>query len=365
VKNFGKEQWREILFHKWVQWQLEGQLKAVQAHAKKRGMSIGLYHDLALGADPSSADLWGNQDYFFSGLRVGAPPDAFAQQGQDWGVPPPNMEAFQDTGYDLFIKEVQNNCRFGGALRIDHVMRFFRLFCIPEGYPAAKGAYLKQPFEDLLRIVCLESLRNEVLIVGEDLGTVPEYVRDRLQAMDILSYKLLYFERDDEQGFVLPQDYPELALVTITTHDLPTLAGFWIHKDINVRQETGMFETHEAAIEAAREREADKQRLLSRLDELGLLSEHSHRDARAYPEVTGDLHHAVVSFLAHTPAKIFMVTQEDLLKECDQQNLPGSTVEYPNWSLKMKYTLEDLRADPEAEAFCRMFRDVVDRSGRS
>jgi len=189
-------------------------------------------------------------------------------------------------------------------------------------------------------------------------------VRDRLQAMEILSYKLLYFERDDQQGFVLPQNYPELALVTITTHDLPTLAGFWIHRDINVRRETDMFENREAALDATAEREADKQRLLSRLHELCLLPEHSDRDARAYPEVTGELHHAVVSFLAQTPSKIFMLTQEDLLKECDQQNLPGSTVEYPNWSLKMKYTVEDLRTNPEAQAFCDMFRDVVDRSGR-
>ncbi|MBW2330996.1 MAG: 4-alpha-glucanotransferase [Deltaproteobacteria bacterium] len=365
AQRFRQEHWQEVLFYKYVQWQLEKQLAEVQDHAKSRGMCIGLYHDLALAIDRFSADFWAYQDFFISRLRVGAPPDAFSQHGQDWGFPPPNMEKFRETGYDLFVKEIQKNCAFGGALRIDHVMRFFHLYCIPGGEPPNNGAYVSQPFEDLIRIVALESVRNQVVIIGEDLGTVPVYIRNILKAANIFSYRLLYFEKDDQQDFIRPQDYPELALVTVTTHDLPTLAGFWTHRDIKVRKQAGMFDNQQAFIEAAAERTADKKKLLGLLQELGLLPGHCSADVNTYPEVTGELHNAVVGFLALTPAKLFILSQEDLFKETDQQNLPGTTAEYPNWSLKMKYTLEQLCKDPKVRAFCEMFRNWIDRSGRA
>ncbi len=365
VQRFRQEQWQDVLFYKYIQWQLEKQLGQIQNYAESRGMCIGLYHDLALAIDRFSADFWAYQNFFIPKLRVGAPPDAFSQHGQDWGFPPPDMEKFRETGYDLLIKEIQKNCAFGGALRIDHVMRFFHLYCIPEDEPPSKGAYISQPFEDLLMIVALESVRNQVVIVGEDLGTVSPYIRKRLTEANILSYRLLYFEKDNQQNFVLPEDYPELALVTVTTHDLPTLAGFWTHRDIEVRKEAGMLENQQALIEAAAERTVDKEKLLGLLQELGLLPEHCSTDVNAYPEVTGELHNAVVGFLAMTPAKLFILSQQDLFKETDQQNLPGTTNEYPNWSLKMKYALEQLRSDPEARAFSDMFRNWIKRSGRN
>ena len=365
VKRFREEHGQEILFHKWVQWQIETQLDQAQAYAKSRGMQLGLYHDLALAADRFSADFWAYQDFYFSNLRVGAPPDAFSQLGQDWGVPPPNMEAFREAGYGLFIKEIEKSCRFGGALRIDHVMRFFHLFCIPEGDRPAQGAYLSQPFEELLGIVSLESVRSRTLIIGEDLGTVPGYVREKLREKNILSYRLLYFERENGQRFLLPHEYPDLALVTVSTHDLPTLTGFWSHADVEIRKQAGMFEDEQAIHDAVAEREADKASLLALLIDLNLVGGHGDRDVTAYPEITGELHHGVVEFLASTPSKIFMLTQEDLFKDVHQQNLPGSTTEYPNWSLKMKYTTEQLRNEPEAQAFCRMFRTLVDRAGRN
>jgi len=365
VRRFRQEHWRDVLFYKYMQWQLEKQLGQIQDYGKRRGMCIGLYHDLALAIDRFSADFWAYQNFFISKLRVGAPPDAFSQHGQDWGFPPPDMEKFRETGYDLLIKEIQKNCAFGGALRIDHVMRFFHLYCIPEDEPPSNGAYVSQPFEDLLRLIALESVRNQVVIVGEDLGTVAPYIRKRLTEANILSYRLLYFEKDDQQSFILPEDYPELALVTVTTHDLPTLAGFWAQRDIEVRKEAGMLDNQQALISAAAERALDKKNLLMLLQELGLLPEHCSTDVNAYPEITGELHNAVVGFLSMTPAKLFILSQEDLFKETDQQNLPGTTTEYPNWSLKMKYTLEQLRSDPEAKAFSGMFRNWIERSGRN
>lgn len=365
VRQFRQEHWKEILFYKYLQWQLEKQLAEVQEYAKSRGMCIGLYHDLALSIDRFGADFWGYQDFFIPEARVGAPPDAFSQHGQDWGFPPPNIKKFRETGYDLFVKEIQKNCAFGGALRIDHVMRFFHLYCIPEGESPKKGAYVSQPFEDLLGILALESVRNQVVIIGEDLGTVPAYIRDKLNETNIFSYKLLYFEKDEQQNFIQPQEYPELALVTVATHDLPTLAGFWTHRDIEVRKEAGMFDNQQAAIKAAAEREADKEKLLGLLQELDLLPGHCARDIKAYPELTRELHNAVVGFLALTPAKLFVLSQEDLFKEARQQNLPGTIREYPNWSLKTKYGVEQLRRDPKARAFCEMFRAWIDRSGRN
>ena len=364
VQRFRQKHWKEILFYKYVQWQLEKQLAEVQTYAKSRGMCIGLYHDLALAVDRFGADFWAYQDFFIPGVRVGAPPDAFSQQGQDWGFPPPNMERFQEAGYDLFVKEIRKNCAFGGALRIDHVMRFFHLYCIPEGKPPKQGAYIAQPFEDLLRILALESVQNQVVIIGEDLGTVPPYIRDILNKINIFSYRLLYFEKDHQQNFIRPQDYPELALVTVATHDLPTLAGFWTLRDIEVRK-AGRFDNDQAVIQAVSEREADKEKLLKLLQNLRLLPQDCARDIGAYPEVTGELHNAVVGFLALTPAKLFVLSQEDLFKETDQQNLPGTTKEYPNWSLKMKYEIEQLHRDPKARAFCEMFRNWIEKSGRS
>jgi 4-alpha-glucanotransferase len=362
VRRFQQEHWEEVLFYKYVQWQLETQLEEVQGYAKTWGTWIGLYHDLALACDRCSADFWAYQDSFISGLRVGAPPDAFSPQGQDWGFPLTNMERLRQTGYDLFIKEIQKNAAFAGALRIDHVMRFFHLYCIPEGDPPWKGAYVSQPFEDLLNLVALESVRGQVLIIGEDLGTVPPYVRDRLSETNILSYRLLYFERDGRRRHILPQDYPELALVTVGTHDLPTLAGFWTHRDIAVRKEVGLLDSQQAAVAATSEREADKRTLLVALQELSLLPKDTGPEA--YPEIMGDLHDAVVGFLASTPAKLFLLSQEDLFKETEQQNLPGTTVEYPNWSLKARYSVEQLGTDPRARGFCVMFRNWIDRTGR-
>ena len=362
VRQFQKEQHHEILFHKYVQWQLERQLKEVQVYATTLGACVGLYHDLALAVDRFSADCWAYQDFFVPGLRVGAPPDAFSPHGQDWGFPPMKMEKLRESGYGLFIKEIQKNCASGGALRIDHVMRFFHLYCIPEGSPPREGAYLSQPFEDLLNIVALESHRNQVMIVGEDLGTVPQHIRDTLSKRDIFSYRLLYFEKDDQGTPKLPQDYPELAVVTVGTHDLPTLVGFWTHRDIEVRKEAGLFQEQGAEARSARERETDKQNLVALLQDVGLLAQEGG-DA-VYPTVTGELHYAVVGFLALTPAKLFMLSQEDLFKVRDQQNLPGTTVEYPNWSVKARYTVEQLRSEPQATAFGAMFRDWVDRTGR-
>ena len=364
TREFARKQSRKVLFHKYLQWQLDLQLRAAHEHALERGLSIGLYHDLALATDRFGSDLWAHRDHYIAGCRVGAPPDAFSPKGQDWAFPPPNSERHYHDGYKLFAESIRKNCRHGGALRIDHVMRFFRLYWIPDGMDASEGTYVRDRFEDLLGILALESVREKVLIVGEDLGTVPDEVREALHRFGILSYRVLYFEQDRDGRFRTPPEYPRDALVSATTHDLPTLAGFWTGRDIEARRDAGLLPDDGAYRGMLEERAVQKQRLLDLLHGLHLLPDWFPRNAREVPELTGEMHNAVVGFLASANSKLMVLNQEDLLKETEQQNLPGSTAEYRNWSRKMKCTVEELWASPEVRAFTKMFRSWLERTGR-
>ena len=364
VAQFARQHWRSVLFHKYLQWQLDLQLASAQQHARQRGRRIGLYHDLALATDRFGADLWAHRDFFVSGCRVGAPPDDFSPKGQDWAFPPPNSERHYQDGYRLFAESIRKNMRHGGALRIDHVMRFFRLYWIPDGSEATDGTYVRDRAEDLLGILALESVRQKIPIVGEDLGTVPDEIRESLHRFGILSYRLLYFERDSNGRFRTPAQYPREALVSVTTHDLPTLAGFWLGRDIEARREAGLLLEEASYRKMIDARAGEKQRILDVLQELHLLPDWFPRNARDVPELTGELHNAIVGFLASTPSKLMVLNQEDLLKETEQQNLPGTTEQYPNWRRKMRCTVEELWTSPEIQAFTRMFRDWMARTGR-
>jgi 4-alpha-glucanotransferase len=364
TREFAEKHWRSVLFYKYIQWQLDLQLAAAQQHAIERGLSIGLYHDLALATDRYGSDLWAQRDFFVAGCRVGAPPDGFSPKGQDWGFPPPNSDRHVEDGYGLFAESIRKNCRHGGALRIDHVMRFFRLYWIPDGMEATDGTYVRDRFEALLSILALESVRNQVIVIGEDLGTVPDEAREVLHRFGILSYRLLYFEQDNNGRFRPPQDYPRDALVSATTHDLPTLAGFWLGKDIDARRDAGLLTDEGAYRNMRADRAREKQKLLDLLIGLKLLPDWFPRDAAQVIELVGELHNAIVGFLASTPSKLMVLNQEDLLKQAEQQNLPGSTAEYPNWRRKMKCTVEELWTSGEIQDFARMFRLWLDRTGR-
>jgi len=363
VTDFAREHWHDVLFYQYIQWQLDDQLKAAQAYAKERGLGIGLYHDLALAIDKFGADAWAHPSFYVAGCRVGSPPDDFAPEGQDWGFPPPNAQRHLQDGYRLFAESIRKNARYGGALRIDHVMRLFRLFWIPDGMTAASGTYVRDNSEDLLHILALESVRGQFVVVGEDLGTVLDELREVLKKFGVLSYRLLYFEKEKTGRFKWPQEYPEQALVSTTTHDLPTLAGFWSGRDIEARREVGVIANEEDFESALEDRLKDKQLLLSQLIEATLLPADYPSDARQIPELTGELHNAVAGFLASTPSHLFLLMMEDLVKSTDQQNLPGTTAEYPNWRRKMDFSLEELRQPPLA-GYAAMLRGWLERSGR-
>lgn len=361
VRAFARKHWRRILFYQYVQWQIDLQLQAAQQRSRDRGLSIGLYHDLALATDRFGSDLWGHRDFFVAGCRVGSPPDEFSPKGQDWAFPPPNAARHREDGYRLFAESIRKNCRHGGALRIDHVMRLFRLFWIPDGADSTSGAYVRERNEDFVRILALESVRNQVTVVGEDLGTVEPAIRETLARFGILSYRLFYFEKDGSE-FTPYDKYPPTALVSSTTHDLPTLAGFWVGADIEARRAAGLIDD-ESLRRQTDGRRLEKQKMLDALFRLGLIREDLPRQADAYSELTPELHNAVVGFLARTPSALLAINQEDLTKEVHQQNLPGSTWQYPNWGRKMRFTVEELRAG-EAAGYTRMFADWIKRTGR-
>jgi 4-alpha-glucanotransferase len=364
VAEFCRRHERQILFHCYLQWLVDEQLAAAQARSAELGMPIGLYHDMALATDRCGADLWANRRFFVPGCRVGSPPDGFAPEGQDWAFPPPDTLRNRDDGYRMFIDGIRASSRHGGALRIDHVMRLFRLFWIPEGLEAKNGAYVRDFHEDLLRVLALESVRGRFLVVGEDLGTVGGNMRELLYRAGILSYKVLYFEKDQQGNFLRPEQYAPHALVSSTTHDLPTLAGYWIHRDIEARRAAGLLPDEASYHRQRQERDADKQRLLNLLHELGLLPEWVERDAQRIPELTGELHNAIIGFLARTPSMLMVLNQEDLTKETEQQNLPASTWQYPNWKRKMKYTCQELRTLKITRDFASMLQGWLESSGR-
>jgi 4-alpha-glucanotransferase len=361
-QQFAHEHRRLIRYYKYIQFVLEEQLSEVHLYAKKQ-LGIGLYHDLPLATDSAGSDLWAYREFYVQGCRVGSPPDSFSPEGQDWAFPPPDRRAHKADGYHLFCQTIRKIVRFGGALRIDHVMRLCRLFWIPDGADASKGVYVKDEFEDLLRVLSLESVRNENIVVGEDLGTVTDEIRDGLARYRILSYRLFYFEKHADGSFKRSSEFPVPALVASTTHDLPTIAGFWALRDIEARRAAGLADDAAYQRQLA-ERKIEKQRMLDVLHGEKLLPEDYGRDASTIPELDGILHDAVIGFLAQTPSILLLINQEDLTKETEQQNLPGSTDQYPNWRRKMKWTVEDLRSLEAARGYSEMFRNQLARTGR-
>lgn len=338
VHEFAATHRERILFFKFLQWQIALQVSGAHAHALARGMTIGLYHDLALATDQYGADLWAQRRFFTTGCRVGAPPDELAPSGQDWGFPPPHRELHRADGYQLFARSIRNAAASGGALRIDHVMRFFRLFWIPEGFDTSQGTYVHDYAEDLLGILALESVRGNFFVIGEDLGTVTGEVRAALAQTGILGYRVLWFERDHAGNFHPPHHYPERALASTTTHDLPTLTGFFQGQDLEARKAAGLADEAEY-----QQQRAHRQGEIRRLNEA--LAAHG---CAADP----------LGFLLRTPCLLAVVNQEDLSGEPLQQNLPGSTWQYPNWRRKMKVPVET------AGRLADTFRNAIRDSGR-
>jgi 4-alpha-glucanotransferase len=345
VREYAKRHRKRVRFFQYIQWVASEQLNEIRRTAEQLAMPIGLYHDVALGADRNGAESWIYQSVLALGSDCGAPPDAFAPEGQNWGLPPMNPRALRASGYELMIQLLRNNFRSGGAIRLDHVMAFCRLFWIPRGRPASEGTYVQYPFEDLLAIVALESVRSKTLVIGEDLGTVPDWVREQLAKTRVLSYRVFYFERGADGAMKSPGDYPAQSLAVATTHDLPTLTGFWSGEDLRVRAGLGAFTDDAARQQTWEERQRDKAGILSALKREGLLPNGMTEDLATAPAMTTDLCRAIHLYLARTPSYIMLANLEDGLGELSQTNLPGTVDSHPNWTRKYAVRLDEILCD--------------------
>ncbi len=346
VRAFAERCAHRIDFHRWVQFEADRQLGEAAKRARERGMRIGLYQDLAIGSSPAGADTWAFSDLFVRGVSVGAPPDPYSATGQNWGLPPIDPRALRKSAYEYFVSLIRAGFRHAGALRIDHVMGLFRLFWIPEGQSGENGAYVLYPFEDLLGIIALESVRHNALVVGEDLGTVPDEVPRMMHKWGILSSKVLYFERNwHGDGSFKPADaYPSLSLTTANTHDLPSIAGFWSERDIALRRDVGQIMTASDEERARTERDRDRVALVKLLAAEGILPE-------GYaPQSSTDLRAAVHAFLWSTPSVLVGLSLDDIAGEIDPVNVPGVGPDrYPSWTRKMRSDLATIISSGETD----------------
>lgn len=331
-----------VAFHAWLQFELERQLAAAAKRGRDAGLALGLYQDLAIGTSPSSADVWASPHLFVQGVHIGAPPDPYAEQGQDWGLPPLDPHVLREEGFEYWTHLLRASLRHGGALRIDHVLGLFRQYWIPAGRPGTEGAYVRFPVDDLLGILALEATRAGALVVGEDLGTVPEEVPPTLERWGILGSKVLQFEREGI-GYRPPRSYAPMALTTANTHDMATIAGFWRGHDLEIRRDVGLVRAGKEHREAKEIREAEREALVWRLVEEGILPRESTVDT--VDEET--LVHAVHLFVRRTPSWLVGLYYDDLAGEVEPVNVPGVGPDrYPSWTRRVGRTLEELRGDP-------------------
>jgi 4-alpha-glucanotransferase len=314
-------------FALFCQWLADRQLGRAAGRARDGGLEIGLYRDLAVGAAPDGTEAWAHASALAHGVTVGAPPDPFSVQGQNWGLPAPNPIAGAREGWASVSAVYRANMRHAGMLRIDHAMGLQRLFLIPDGARPAEGAYLSYPLDDLIGHIALESERAQCIVVGEDLGTVAEGFRDRLTRAKITGMRVLWFERKGVE-FVPPASYPPTSVACVATHDLATLAGWWQGADIAERLALGLFTLAQAG-EAIAERREEKRALLRALARAGLTV--PQREDGPLPDDTAAAVHALIG----GSGSIFAHAQfDDLVGETVATNLPGTDRERPNWRLK-------------------------------
>jgi len=347
----------QVEFYLYLQWLAHDQLVSAQALARDLGMPIGLYGDYAVGSNPSGSETWVDQSSYRMGAEIGAPPDPLALRGQGWGIPPQDPFVMEMQRLQGFTQLIRNNMRYYGALRLDHVMSLFRLWWVAAGDSATDGAYVHYPLEHLLTVLTLESARAACLVVGEDLGVVPDEMRRAMPEFGLYHYKVLLFEKDAGR-FRRPDEFVARALGTVTTHDMPTLRSFWEARDIELRRRLNLYPGVDVQSEVTRERDHDRAALLAALEEQGL-----RPAAPAAPSdpFTADLADALHVYLARSRSRLVSLQIEDLLGMVDPVNVPGTDREYPNWQRKLTADIEDMinRRDLD-ESFA-----AVDRARRA
>ncbi|MEA2936943.1 MAG: 4-alpha-glucanotransferase [Alphaproteobacteria bacterium] len=327
----------EVGLHEFMQWIADRQLRHCAGLARSLGLAVGLYIDLAVGVDAGGADAWAGQDTMLTGLSVGAPPDLLNTAGQDWGVTSYNPHRLLALAFEPWREQLAATMRHAGAIRLDHILGLKRLYVIPHGLGAARGAYLAFPFEAMLAVIAQESLRHRCIVIGEDLGTVPEGFRQTLSDWGLWSYLVMLFEREHDGSFRPPERYPQNALATFSTHDLPTFAGWMSGHDLAVKRAIGLDPG-----------ETDDERHNARAalhDALARRGHDQHSEGFA----------AIARYLAATPSRLVSVAIEDVLGDCEQVNVPGTVDQHPNWRRRLAVSVEDLTGDERVRRVAAAF----------
>jgi (1->4)-alpha-D-glucan 1-alpha-D-glucosylmutase len=342
TQAFAREHGSAVRYRFWLQWLADEQLASCQRHARGRGMGIGLYADLAVGVNGGGAETWVEPHLFALGMHAGAPPDPLNALGQDWGLPPWNPHRLRAAGYEAFLETLRANMRHCGALRLDHVMALMRLFWTgPDG-----GTYVEYPLDDLLGLLALESHRHRCMVIGEDLGNVQPRMREAMRERSLLSYRPLLFEREEDGSFRPPAQWQHQALAVVSTHDLPTLRGFWLGEDIELQARLGLYPDAAAYDAQVLARAQDRARLLLALQHQGLLPEGVNVQPTSLPDATAAFVDAVYAYLARTPCWLAGVQLEDVTGQLLQVNVPGTTEDrFPNWRRKLAVPVEALASD--------------------
>ena len=320
----------EIEFVEFVQWTADRQLRACRDLARRLGMKVGLYLDVAVGVQSGGFDAWNEQTAISRHLSVGAPPDPLNLAGQNWGLAGFNAAGLELQSFAPFREMLRAAMRYAGAVRLDHVLGLKRLYLVPHGFAADNGAYVQMPFEALLAATAQESVAHDCVVIGEDLGTVPEGFRDTMADWGIWSYLVMMFERDDRGAFRIPDAYLPNALVTFNTHDLSTYAGWRSFSDLKIKRSLGIDpgESDDARWHA-----------LSMLDDV--LRHHS---------IDGNDLYAIAAFLSKTRSRLLAIALEDLLGVIDQPNIPGTVDEHPNWRQRLPVAINDIAHEIDIEA---------------
>lgn len=354
VQEFLQAHEDQVKFWAYLQWRAQEKLDSVAKEAKSK-MPLGLYLDLAVGSPHESFDCWQDPGAYVMGASIGAPPDDFNPEGQEWGLAPFNPHALAERGFAPLAEVFSATMRFCGAMRLDHAMQLARLFWVPRGKPPMEGAYVHYPLKEMAAVLALESARAQCLVIDEDLGTVPEGFREAMARLHALSYQPLYFVRhwQEDGSFLLPEEYPKLACVVTSTHDLPPLAAFWKAQDIAFREKENNRHPHQDFSEEKEERERIKRLLLEALGKAYALP----NGPDAWQSDFGlELAKAIFRFGARSRSMGFLPPLEDFLGLMQQVNMPGLKL-HPNWCQKIPVPLEELASHPWWVAIVALLRE--------
>jgi len=332
-------------FYAFLQWLSDGAFAAAQKTATDAGMRIGLISDLAIGLDGGGAQVGADPGAFLTGLSIGAPPDMFNPLGQDWGLTSFSPRALIAGGFSSFIATLRANMRHAGGVRIDHAMGLMRLWLVPHGAPSSEGAYLTYPLDDMLRLLALESYRHRAIVIGEDLGTVPPAFRARCRDAGISGMDVLWFQRDGRR-FQAPHEWRADAVGMTTTHDLPTVAGWWRGADLELRRGVGTVEKSEIE-----QRPQERDALWQAFTEAG-----AAQGAVPSPDEPDSVVDAAIEFVAQAPGPLTIVPLEDIMGVIEQPNLPGTIDQHPNWRRRFHLPADEMLHQPASEGRLRRLK---------